>query len=412
MVHLSSRRSLGGILVAVALAALTATACGSSSSPTGAGTSRSPIVLGDIATLSGPNVIIPSPSVKPTLQAWVDYVNAHGGIHGHPVELIVKDDHGSAAQAVADLNQLIDYDHIVALVGVDDTGVEASWENIIDEHKIPVIGLPYDIFWETDPNYFPVTTTATAATIAQDYLGKVAGGTVIGTSYCVEVAICKEGIPIEIAGAKAAGIPWGGAVAVSSTAPNYAAQCLALKDDHINVVISALVAPVRFFGQCATQGYTPQVLVSGAVVEDPGFFTSDAVNNHFWVSIWEFPPEVNASQAPPAFKTYKDAMAEYAPSTKPDFNSTAEWTSGLLFQAAAEAVHGAITSASLIASLRSMTDQTLGGLAPGPLNFSNPTFHPVNCSFVGRVLNHQIVATQGLKPLCIDPSLYQELNLK
>lgn len=78
---------------------------------------------------------------------------------------------------------------------------------------------------------------------------------------------------------------------------------------------------------------------------------------------------------------FKSQLAKYGPGITPDFNSSAAWTSGPLFGEAAKAVNGDVTPSSLTTSLRTLKTN-LNGLAPGTLNYSNPTFHPVNCYFV------------------------------
>src|SRR5712691_2846318 len=95
-------------LIVVAVAALTlAAGCGSGpSSGSGGGSSSkpstssaaapkgTPIRIGDVGTYSG---FAGTTSIggKYALEAWASYVNAHGGINGHPIDLIVKDDQGS-----------------------------------------------------------------------------------------------------------------------------------------------------------------------------------------------------------------------------------------------------------------------------------------------------------------------------
>ena len=105
------------VLIILTVAIVTAGASGKTSSKS----SKSPIVIGDLAALTGANVVEPPTTLVPTLRAWVADVNANGGINGHPIKLIVDDDQGIAANAIADLQTLIQTDHIAALVGVFDS---------------------------------------------------------------------------------------------------------------------------------------------------------------------------------------------------------------------------------------------------------------------------------------------------
>src|SRR3954470_24307397 len=122
-----------GVLVAATAtaAALALTACGggsdsgsasgSSSSAGGSSTSSapaptgSPIKIGMIATLTGAQAssTAQAGTVAP---AWADWVNANGGINGHPVQVIVGDDGGDPAKAQATEKKLVDQDQVAAIV--------------------------------------------------------------------------------------------------------------------------------------------------------------------------------------------------------------------------------------------------------------------------------------------------------
>jgi branched-chain amino acid transport system substrate-binding protein len=65
------------------------------------------IKVGLVCTCSGSvfgSALIPA---KDVYQAWVDSVNAGGGINGHPVKLIAEDDAGNLGNAVTDIQTLI-----------------------------------------------------------------------------------------------------------------------------------------------------------------------------------------------------------------------------------------------------------------------------------------------------------------
>src|SRR5260370_26293930 len=103
-----ARRSalLRASALSVAVATLAA-ACSSSNSGSSAGTSTSPNAAssGSAVTASGSDLVIGTignfsgPSAQPEhlagLQAWVDSVNASGGIKGRQVKLIVQDAQGA-----------------------------------------------------------------------------------------------------------------------------------------------------------------------------------------------------------------------------------------------------------------------------------------------------------------------------
>ena len=84
----SSSSSSSAAAPASSTAASSATAA-ASAAPTGA-----PLVIGVISSDSGYGGN--NPDVPTTAAAWETYVNAHGGIAGHPVQVIVEDEIGRA----------------------------------------------------------------------------------------------------------------------------------------------------------------------------------------------------------------------------------------------------------------------------------------------------------------------------
>jgi branched-chain amino acid transport system substrate-binding protein len=387
-------------------ASSSATSSSASSGSGGSTASKSPIVIGELAALSGAAVISPPTTLVPTLNAWVNMVNSTGGINGHPVKLIVEDDQGIAANALADLQKL-EADHVVALVGVFDSPTEAVWRSAIDKTDIPVIGDPSDLFWDTDSHYFPITTTIIAGTMAVPNILKIYGGSVYGYAYCAELAVCKQAIPLTQAAAHFAGMSYGAAVGISSSSANDTAPCLALKAAKVNAIAVGVGDLIQFAESCASQNYHPLMSVNQADLATPGLLSSSAINNHLWALASVFPPFANA----PAVTTFTQELAKYGPGITPDFNSSTAWTSGLLFEEAAKAVSGTVTASSVTAALRA-NKTTLGGLAPGTLDYSNPTFHPVNCYFYAGVQNHKLVAPAGLNYKCTPESVYSALHLQ
>jgi len=93
MAHAAVRRLVGPIRTALAAGLLLSASLvvvGAVATTAGASTSQ-PIVLGDICSCTGPEASSIA-QTSPTIQAWASWENAHGGIDGHKVEVIVKDD--------------------------------------------------------------------------------------------------------------------------------------------------------------------------------------------------------------------------------------------------------------------------------------------------------------------------------
>src|SRR5580693_2793988 len=101
----------------MALIALASSACGGSGSASGgsAGSGGS-YNIGFIDSLSG----LVGPYGQGQLkgaQAYVTYVNAHGGVNGKKIHLSVLDDGSESARAVSDTLQMISQQHVLAIAG-------------------------------------------------------------------------------------------------------------------------------------------------------------------------------------------------------------------------------------------------------------------------------------------------------
>lgn len=111
---LPRRRWLG--VVAAVSAALLAAGCAASATSTNnsASSSKSPIVLAGICAYTGS---VPSPESCQISQAYFKYLDAHGGINGHPVQYTPLDDAGSSATAQQDGARAVEQMHVDAMVG-------------------------------------------------------------------------------------------------------------------------------------------------------------------------------------------------------------------------------------------------------------------------------------------------------
>ena len=189
--------------LSVAVAAL-ATACSSSNSAsTSTSTSASSSSSGSVVAASGSDLLIGTignfsgPSAQPDhlagLQAWVDSVNASGGIKGHQVKLVVEDDQGDATQSQADIRQLVQVDHVLAIVSPEASGTESGWASYVQQQHVAVIGGENDTpVWFTNPSFFPSGSTVLTSLEMQAYAVKAAGKDSFGAVYCAEIAACKQ----------------------------------------------------------------------------------------------------------------------------------------------------------------------------------------------------------------------------
>ena len=77
--------------------------------------------------------------MKSWLEAWADWTNANGGINGHQVKLIAMDTGFNPSTALAEVKQLVEQDHIIALVG-EQTSFDATFATYLQQKGIPAVG--------------------------------------------------------------------------------------------------------------------------------------------------------------------------------------------------------------------------------------------------------------------------------
>jgi branched-chain amino acid transport system substrate-binding protein len=388
--------------VSVAVAALAAGCSSSTSSSTSAASSSSVVaasgsdlLIGTIGNFSGPSA---EPEHLAGLQAWVDSVNASGGIKGHQIKLVVEDDQGDATTSQADIRQLVQVDHVLAVVSPEDSGTESGWASYVQQQHVAVVGGEDDTsVWFTNPSFFPSAATVLTSLEMQAYAVKAAGKTSFGAVYCAEEAVCKQVLPALQGYGKALGLDMSTSAAIAVSAPSYTAQCLAARQAGAQALIidASYAAGSRFAPACAQQGYSPvYVIPSGAF--DNSYLQLSQMNG-------AYVPTTNALwfASTPAVDQFKQAMAKYEPSTTLGPNAMSGWSGGALFGAAAALLPAKATAADVFTALYSLPkNDTLNGLTP-PLNFhSGAPASQVTCFFLAQIKNGALTAPKGTAPVC------------
>jgi branched-chain amino acid transport system substrate-binding protein len=415
---LVGRRFLSGVCVlasAVAVAACSSsTKSPSASSPTRgpSGSSASsaqaasgaPIKVGVICTCSAGGgfgaVLQPGEEVY---KAWANNVNAAGGIDGHAVQVITEDDQGNPGTALSAAQTLIS-DHVVAVADI--SLADQAFASTLQSANIPAVGvLTYEAPFFSNPDFYPEGQTTDSSAYAVAATAKAAGATSFGFIYCAEAAICAQSVPTFESAGKQLGLPLSYTAAVSATAPNYTAQCLAAKQKGINALGIGEAAPIliRIATDCTRQGYNPIYVFEGA-----GFAmdetTSPGLKDKSYDESLSLPFFANT----PAANAAKAAIDKYYPGLLENPTGFTEqnyvsWASGLLLEDAIKA--GGLTASStpsaseVISGLQSLKGDTLQGMAP-PLTFAAGKAHSVDCWFTIRVQNGTATVANNNQVTC------------
>jgi branched-chain amino acid transport system substrate-binding protein len=406
------------LLVGALAGALALAACSSSSSSTSSTTSSStgsassaatssaaakgtPVTIGVIGTLSGPQASS-SDQGATVAPAWAAWVNASGGINGHPVKVIVLDDKGDPATAQSDEQKLAS-DGVAAIIVSSDNMVSAFDSAAIGK-GIPLIGGPSDENdWYIKPGMFPTMTGIVNGLGAQVAVAaKYGHAKKFANLYCAEVAACGQANPILSGAAKAAGIGYT-QLAVSSTAPTYTAQCLQLKQQGVDYaqLNFTTAAAVRFIQNCQAQGYNP---TWGSSEQAIGAAFTSIPNLTMYGPAFSFPSVADAATV----ATFRAAMQKYATGSNWREGTASFTWDGL--QVLTQAIKNAnvtssatVTPADVLAGLYAFKGQSLGGELANAVTYTKgkPFGFTANaCYFVVGIKGGQVIAPSGLTPQC------------
>ena len=370
-------------------------------SATSAPLTGAPIVLGSVETLTSSLGTFDAISDK-AINAWANWVNSHGGINGHPVKIIIRDDGGDQARSVAAAHELVEQDHVVAFINVGSGALISGWSDYMQQKRVPVVGgAVFSPLWSTSPVFFPAGGTFIEGATITLAIAKNYGFKHYGAVFCAEAAQCKLAIAFLKSQAGKVGIDFAYGGTVSSSAADYTATCLAAKGAGVDIMelgVATYDTGLNVAKSCDRQGYHPAWIIPGEAISNK-YLGSPLFNNAFG-SPADLPWFANV----PANADFKAAMAaanlNLTTSDLP-LTATDAWAAGLLFEKAVQlsGVTGVPTSADILAGLAKVNNETLGGFVP-PLTFTTPTNKPVPCFFVLRIQNQQFTLPQGTQVTC------------
>ncbi len=373
---------------------------GSSSSSSGSTATGSTIAIGNVGDYSGVLGALLGPA-QPALGVWVKYINAHGGLAGHPVQLISADTGGDPSTNQTDVQQLVQEDHVLAMVGDTDILDFTGSEQYLVEHGIPDIGgvLPGNEF-QVNPTFFPEGAPFTLLAAIAIPTAIHEGYDKVGAVYCIETALCQTTLTQLPGPAGVVAQAHGQFVyeaAASLTSPSFTSQCLGAQSAKVQVLELILDAAsiTRFAQDCAAQGYDPlyETVTVGAI---PSLDTIPQLNGLILPN-YTFPFTANSSPATEAFQT---AMQDYSPTTPIGPAASIEWASGQLLKAGSADLGPTPTYPQLIAGLDTLKNDTIGGLTV-PLTFAAGKDAVVpNCVFLSKIQSGTWIAPNGLNPVC------------
>ncbi len=394
----SSKSSSSSATTAAAASGGSSTSAGAPATTAAAAPSGSVINVGVIASLSGSQASS-SDQAATVAPAWEAWVNANGGISGHPVKVYVEDDAGDPAKAQAAEQDLVGSKNVIALIVGSDNEVAAFDADAIGKGVAVISGTANSTDWYTKAGMF-VTVTGVLPGVGEqvDVAKTYAHATKFADLYCAEIAACAQADPILKGATSKDGIGFT-SLAVSATAPSYTAQCLQLQQQKVDYAQLNFVASAaaKFVQDCQAQGYNP---TWGSSEQAAGAAFASLQNFTMYGPAYSFP---SVADAPPV-QTFRSAMEKYAKDKNWREGAASFTWDGLQTLAKALANVGASPSRQdVLTGLYAFQGENLGGELANKLTFtqgkaSGFNFNP--CYFVVGMKGGQVVAPAGLTPQC------------
>lgn len=377
----------------------TSSSTGGSTQASSSPATGSPVKVGAICSCSGalgPSTV----AMGDTLQAWAKSVNASGGVNGHPIDLTFLDDASSPGTSVTEAQRLIS-NHVAAIVDI--SLFDSTWANAAVAAKIPVVGVTQSAPVGTNPDFFPATQTFGSVFYGEATLAKQAGAKNLGILVCAEAVTCQQEAPLLKAAGNKLGVPLIYTAAVSASAPNYTAQCLAAQQAKTQALFVALAATTgaNVAADCDRQGYEPTYVADNATYLPS--MVKAPIGKNYWVDFTNLPDFADTA----ATHTMSAAVDRYYPGLRSGGDWTGEsangWIAGLLIRDAVKGAgvpaSGTFSAAQLAQGLYSLKGDTLDGWS-SPLNFAAGQPHPVNCWFSVKIVNGTQTVLNNGQPTC------------
>jgi ABC-type branched-subunit amino acid transport system substrate-binding protein len=345
----------------------TSTPAGSSSTTAGTTASGSVIKLGIVTDVGG---AVNNADEVGSARAGVRYVNAHGGINGHQVQLEFCNGNLNPITDQSCVRTMIS-DGVMAMVGDEMVTYEESGDKLLSAAGIAnVAPVPYSYDF-TDPNSYLLSDAQVLMDAAQDVAAQQYGGKRVGY---IEVNIPTT-VPYVAAHKKllpTLGETFAGDVEVPEVATDYSTQAAALLADKPSVIStdSTAASDMEIFKGMVQLGYTGKEVIDADALTLPDIQSLGSLADKLIIAS-AFPPVSAASQFP-GIAEYKAAMAaelasgDQSVAGYEQFNQDLQMLPffGLLaIQQIADQAH-ATDAASFKTAINAATNVNLGGVVP------------------------------------------------
>jgi len=360
----NSAAAAGATAAGKSAAAGTPAAPGAPAAPVpGSGGPKSEILFGSFGAESGVLGAVSGPA-PPALRAWSAWINAKGGINGHPVRVILGDDNADPARTLAIVRQMVEQDHVIAFMN-DYSFTLSAATKYLEEKQIPDIGsIGGDVAGDHSSMVFHPLVGPDKGQ-AWGFLLTVAAQTdkkKLGILYCREANTCA----VQMNSFKKL-LPWNGLeevyeAQVSLAQPDYTAEMLQAQRAGAEVILVLVdsASAARIAQSAHRQNYNP--IFSGTYNLNQDLIFAGAKDLDGLLLTSRTPPWDSS----PRMQMYRDAMDRYQPKAyRGDLGGGVFVVGKLIEEKIGPFIGEPPTTAQILQGLYALHDETLGGLLPG-----------------------------------------------
>lgn len=405
------RSTKSGVAAAVLIAGALLAACGNAPLTTStagntAGVSADKIVVGGLASLTGPLPADFAPAIAGA-QAYFDTVNASGGVNGRRIDLTHHlDDESDPASDAAAARTLVEQDHVFAVVPVATPSFAGG--PFLSSHDVPTFGLNVNpnVDW-AGPSMFGNTGSYTnykGAQLQSVYLAEehhVRNAAVIAYNIAQSVQGCDS----VIYGFRKYGVHLAFTdLSVPVPAFNLNADVTRMKADHVDMVVSCLdlTGNVLLADTMREEGLTgvTQFWFDGYDETALHQFHSAMQGVYFFLANVPFEVATLDPGTYPGMDRFIAALKRYEPHTQPGEAALAGWQSADLFVAGLKKIGRDVTRTRLVAAINKLSDYTADGIdAPIDWRVGHMSgWPPYNCGSYVQVEGSRFVPVYGTAP--------------
>ncbi len=375
------RRCLA-VFSALAMAAAVA-GCGNAVSSSSAGGAGDPgvtansITVGSIANVTG----ILSSDFAPVVdgvKAYFDMVNAEGGVDGRKLLLPgsdQKDDQGTPSTDLAVAEQLVEQNHVFAVVGVGTPFFGAA--NFLAHEGVPTFGYQVSANWDAGPSLFGAYGSYldyATGVMSDAYVANQLGATSVGV-VAYDVAQSADACQAVVNDFPSYGLKVTFQDLSFGIGADPTPDVLKMKQDHVDFLLTCLDVSgnVAFAQAMAQNGLDAhQLWLNGydrSTLQQYG-----SLLNGVTVALEHVPFEAAADYPGvyPGMATYLSEMAKYEPTQEYGEVALDGWISACQFVTGLRAAGRHLTQKKVVSAINSETNFTADGLEP-PLYW--PTSH-------------------------------------